>query len=451
MSAQQTVLENLAAAFLAGEWSAAQLARRGAEAWGRREPWLPRLVARLLKHFGSETPRPDRLGLERFLEADPGFQKAWGNCRAHQELPPRRVFWVSDTMSPTPGRPASWTLPELSTPGAVAEWLGITPKELDRFADCRGFERSAPAGPVRHYSYRWLAKPNGRARLLEVPKARLRAIQRRLLHDLLDLIPPHEAAHGYRRGRSIATCVAPHSGRAVVLRLDLRDFFTSVSASRVHALFRTAGFPIPVARLLTGLCTNSVPDEVLLDWPNGRGAPNWQARQRFRFAHLPQGAPTSPALANLCAYRLDCRLAGLAAASGASYTRYADDLVFSGDAELEQCVRRFHVGVCSIALEEGFEAHTRKSRFMRQAVRQQVAGIVLNVHPNVARREYDRLRVILTNCTRHGPHAQNRSGHLDFRGYLMGRIAYVGMLNPSRGQKLRTLFDQIRWHANPVA
>ena len=87
---------------------------------------------------------------------------------------------------------------------------------------------------------------------------------------------------------------------------------------------------------------------------------------------------------------------------------------------------------------------------MRQAVRQQVAGIVLNVRPNIARPEYDRLRAILTNCTRHGPHGQNRSGQLDFRAYLMGRIAYVEMLNPSRGQKLRTLFDQIPWQAEPV-
>src|SRR5262249_30643931 len=159
----------------------------------------------------------------------------------------------------------------------------------------------------------------------------------------------------------------------------------------------------------------------------------------------PQGAPTSPALANLCAYRLDCRLAGLAAAAGASHTRYADDLVFSGDADLESCARRFHVAGCSIALEEGFEVHSPKARFIRQAVRQQVAGIVLNVGPNVERREYDCLRAILTNCLRHGPHGQNRAGHSDFRGYLMGRMAYIDMLNPSRGRKLRKLFDQIHW------
>jgi hypothetical protein len=87
---------------------------------------------------------------------------------------------------------------------------------------------------------------------------------------------------------------------------------------------------------------------------------------------------------------------------GACYTRYADDLAFSGAGALERCDRRFHVYVCRIALEEGFEIHTRKTRFMRQGVCRQLAGIVLNVHPNVRRREYERLKALLYNCARHG-------------------------------------------------
>jgi hypothetical protein len=167
--------------------------------------------------------------------------------------------------------------------------------------------------------------------------------------------------------------------------------------------------------------------------------------------HLPQGAPTSPALANLCAYRLDCRLAGLARAAGAAYTRYADDLVFSGDEALERCLRRFHVHACRVALEEGFEVNTRKSHFMRQGVRQLVAGIVLNARPNLRRTEYDRLEAILTNCVRHGPHGQNRTGHADFRAYLAGRVAYVAMINPARARRLRELFERIRWSGGSAA
>jgi hypothetical protein len=218
-----------------------------------------------------------------------------------------------------------------------------------------------------------------------------------------------------------------------VLRFDLRDFFASVHAGRVQAIFHTAGYPGEVTRLLAGLCTTRTPDEVA------------QADPRWRRPHLPQGAPTSPALANLAAYRLDLRLAALARRLGATYTRYADDLAFSGDGRLERAARRLQVLVAVIAAEEGFELHLRKSRFMRQAVRQQLAGVVINVRPNVRRAVYDELKAILHNCWRHGPASQNRARHADFRGHLLGRIAHVSMLHPQRGAKLRALFDRIDW------
>jgi RNA-directed DNA polymerase len=196
---------------------------------------------------------------------------------------------------------------------------------------------------------------------------------------------------------------------------------------------------------LTGLCTNRVPDEVWHNLGPEERSRSEEDRLRYRTAHLPQGAPTSPALANLCAYRLDCRLDALARSLDAAYTRYADDLAFSGGAEFERGARRFQVVVGCIALEEGFELQMRKSRFMRQGVRQQLAGVVVNAHPNLRRAEYDRLKAILTNCVRHGPTSQNRDGHADFSGHLTGCIAYVSMLNPARGGRLRTLFDRIRW------
>ncbi len=365
---------------------------------------------------------PDDAALTLFLQQDQGFQRATV-----------RVFRGKLRM-----RPAPWSVPQLASPRALAEWLGLTLGELDWFADCQGRGAKVPAGSLHHYTYRWVPKRGGRHRLIEMPKQRLKAIQRRLLHELLDHIPPHEAAHGYRRGRSILTYAAPHAGRDIVLRFDLRDFFPSVRASRVHALFRTAGYPPPVARLLTGLCTNRAPSEV-------RAAVSYQDGAIYAGAHLPQGAATSPALANLCAYRLDCRLATLAASLGASYTRYADDLAFSGGKELERGGRRFQVLVCRVALEEGFEVHTRKSRFMRRSVRQQLAGVVVNERPNIKRADYDELKAILCNCIRHGPHSQNRQGHTDFRAHLLGRIGYVAIFNPGRAAKLRQMHARIAW------
>jgi RNA-directed DNA polymerase len=441
MTNKQLIARNLAAAFLSGGWSVRGLLKRGGEAFGQREDWLRPLVRRVIRACAEQPSSRDWDSLAAFIAADSEFQ----DCVDDGE-PQSRIYWVTPTMAPAPGPPTSWQLPALTTSTALANWLELTPTELDWFADCHGHEADVKQGPLRHYTYRFVPKASGKWRLLEKPKPRLKALQRRLLHDLLDGIPPHPAAHGYRRGRSIRTFVAPHCGRRIVLGFDLRHFFPSVRSSRIHSVFCTAGYPSDVARLLTGLCTNAVPEDVWRDVP-GTQTPTaiWQEQKRFRFPHLPQGAPTSPALANLCAYRLDCRLQGLAQSVGGAYTRYADDLAFSGGEELERSARRFQVQVCRVALEEGFEVHTRKSRFMRQGVRQQLVGVVVNAHPNLRRADYDQLKAILYNCVRDGPASQNKSSHTDFRAHLLGRIAHAAMLNAPRGQRLRTLFERIDW------
>jgi hypothetical protein len=106
---------------------------------------------------------------------------------------------------------------------------------------------------------------------------------------------------------------------------------------------------------------------------------------------------------------------------------------------------RFLAQAAAIAAEEGFRVHHRKTRVMRQGVRQQVAGVVVNRKPNYARDEFDRLKAILTNCRRLGPESQNREGHLSFREYLTGRVEHVRTLNAPRGGKLRVILDAIQW------
>jgi hypothetical protein len=279
-----------------------------------------------------------------------------------------------------------------------------------------------------------------------MPKERLKAIQRRIVDYILHAVPPHPAAHAFFPGRSHAGYLAPHVGREVVLHLDLRNFFPSIAASRVHATFRTIGYPKPVARLLTGLCTNSVPAAVLHDVAD-RVSPDRRRELElvYRQPHLPQGAPTSPGLANLAAFRLDCRLAGLARKAGAAYSRYADDLVFSGGREFRRSLPRFRVFVYAVALDEGFSIRDRKTRLMPRGVRQRVAGVNLNQRLNTGRREYEALKATLFNCVRSGPGSQSRGGHPHFREHLLGRIAWVASINPQRGAKLRGLFECIIW------
>lgn len=265
-------------------------------------------------------------------------------------------------------------------------------------------------------------------------------------------IPAHPAAHGFVPGRSVAGHAAAHAGAATVVRFDLEDFFVSLPAGRVYGIFRLAGYPEAVAHLLTGLTTNAVPPGAWADIPVPDGGADPRLLRahrtlgrRLAAPHLPQGAPTSPLLANLCAFTLDRRMAGLATRLGATYTRYADDLVLSGDRRLARGATRLTETVAAIAAAEGLRLNERKTMVMPAAGRQRVTGVVVNVHPNVARDEYDRLKAILHNAARHGPESQNRDHHPDFRAHLLGRIAWVASLNPSRGVKLRKRFDAIGW------
>jgi hypothetical protein len=166
---------------------------------------------------------------------------------------------------------------------------------------------------------------------------------------------------------------------------------------------------------------------------------------------LPQGACTSPALANLIATPLDARLAGLCKAleSDWTYTRYADDLVFSGGDEFVRRAERFYHQVLTIAIAEGFEPHLRKTRFMPRSTAQRAAGILLNEKPNTSRKEYEVLKAILHHCTTQGPESQNRADHPEFQAHLAGRIAHIRQVNPARGEKLASLFQLIDWSGNP--
>lgn len=140
-------------------------------------------------------------------------------------------------------------------------------------------------------------------------------------------------------------------------------------------------------------------------------------------------------------------MTGLAQSAGAEYSRYADDLAFSGGGDFERVVERFATHAAAILLEEGFTVHHRKTRIMRRGVRQRLVGVIANEHANVPRTDFDRLKATLHNCVRLGPQTQNRTGHSRFRAHLDGRIGWVESLNPAKGRRLRTIFERIAWES----
>lgn len=433
----------LTGALLAGPWIEEEARARAREALGvgPRARWLTATVAEVFRAY--HRPPCDRpRELAAYIETTLQRRRAAG------QRPPQVAHWFFfDTAM---GR-MPWPVPAIASVGALAEFLQLDTPTLDWLADVRSLERGAQDERLRNYRYAALPRAGGPVRVIERPKARLKAAQRRILHEILDWIPAHDAAHGFVRGRSAASHARAHVGQYALMRLDLEDFFASVPAGRAYATFRTAGYPEAVAHTLTGMTTNVVSRAFWFALTRPQDprhiAPHHRLGRRLAYPHLPQGAPTSPALANLAAFGLDRRLTALAASLGLVYTRYADDLAFSGPRSLVRAAPTLRRQVAEIAAAESFRVNPRKSSLTTRAGRQATCGIVVNERLNIARHEYDRLKATLHNVARDGPAAHNREAVTDFRAHLLGRIAWVTSLNPQRGHKLRDRYEAITWDA----
>jgi RNA-directed DNA polymerase len=336
-----------------------------------------------------------------------------------------------------------WGVPILHTVSELAEFLEVPLHDFQWFADRRGLQLRETKEQLHNYTYRWIPKRDGSFRLLEQPKPRLKHLQRAILQRIVGMIPLHEAAHGFVAGRSVVSAALPHASQRVVLRFDIQNFFGSVGAGRVFGIFRTCGYPEAVAHALTGIVTNRVPHHVIAQ----RRKRSEASGPWLRTPHLPQGAPTSPALANLAAIGIDRRMVGLANKYHAAYTRYADDLFISGGQQLLARSKAFCALSESLVSDEGFRIHPGKTLLMTNAGQQHILGLVVNDQPAVARSEFDNLRATLHNCIQTSPELQSRNRTVDFRSQLLGRIGWVTSTNPQRGARLMELFNQIRWNS----
>ncbi len=262
--------------------------------------------------------------------------------------------------------------------------------DLDELARRLGVDRDSLLAIRPTYREFTVAKPSGGRRLIAAPDPELKQMQRRINRRLLQRLPAHACAMGFEQGRSIVTNAAAHTQKAVLIRLDMRNFFPATSAKRVHKYLRTIGWSKGASALLVRLCT----------WRGG----------------LPQGAPTSPRLSNLVNYQLDARLAGWAenfrllivnpftgntgkwrdeGKVEVTYTRYVDDLVFSLAKDNERAVKAVIAAARRIVGEYGYRLHGRKKmRIRRRHQSQEVTGLVVNQRVNLPRRTRRWLRAV---------------------------------------------------------
>lgn len=271
--------------------------------------------------------------------------------------------------------------------------------------------------PSRFYSAFRIPKRNGGSRLVQAPTPQLKQIQHWLHRHVTSLLRAHDCAHGFVRGRSIVTNAQPHVGATVVLKLDLRDFFGSVHRPTVFRAFRFLGYSRDMANLLADLTT--------LD------------------GSLPQGAPTSPDLSNYAAYRLDVRLSKLAARRKLVYTRYADDLTFSGAFSPLELRTIEH-----IVRAEGFSPNEKKLRYLRPEQRQSVTGVVVNEKLNWPRPRRRWLRQEVYYLRRYGfdDHTQRRGiAKSRYKEFLYGHAYALHAVRPDEALALLAELDEVDW------
>jgi len=320
-------------------------------------------------------------------------------------------------------------LPVLASPAEVAKALNLPVPRL------RWLAFHSEAATVTHYVRFQVPKKSGGLRELSAPHRDMAAAQQWILMHILEKIPAHDAAHGFVPGRGTMSNAVPHVGRATVVNLDLKEFFPSITFPRVKGIFQDLGFSPAAATILALLCT---------ECPRRKVEYNGKAYFVATGPRgLPQGACTSPALSNLLARRLDSRLGGLAKKLGFAYTRYADDLTFSGNGEAAAKTAYLLARVRHIVEGESLVVNEKKTRVQRPGRRQTVTGIVVNQRPNVPRRVTKRLRAILHHAKKEGLAAQNRERRDNFEPWLGGMIAYVQMVNPDKGKRLRDAFKSV--------
>jgi retron-type reverse transcriptase len=259
--------------------------------------------------------------------------------------------------------------------------------------------------------------------------------QRWILANILQKIPVHQAAHGFVAGKSTLTGAKVHINQAAVINCDLENFFPSITFPRVMGFFRRVGYSPAMATILALLCTECPRRTVLLSGVKYHAATGPRS--------LPQGACTSPALSNLVSWKLDKRLTGLAEKLGGNYTRYADDITFSGTGDIPEKVGWLLAKIRHIAEEEGFKFNQQKTRVHRKHTAQMVTGIVVNQRPGVPLKLIRRLRAILHRAQFEGLESQNREGHPNFPAWVDGMIAYVQMVNPQQGEPLRQALKKL--------
>lgn len=255
------------------------------------------------------------------------------------------------------------------------------------------------------YFYRKFSIPkrNGKPRQIAEPLPSLKEIQLWILKNILENIPVSKFAKAYLPNRDIRDNAKYHLGKPVILKLDIKDFFGSITQKSVEQIFLDFKYSSNISNLISKLCTLG--------------------------GSLPQGASTSPYLSNLYLLRFDDIIGEYAVKTGIRYTRYADDLTFSGNFNPDDILRYVEKEL----LEIGLHLNRKKTSIMRQHTRQVVTGIIVNNKMQVPKKDRQNLRLEMHFIKKFG--LKNHLNKIEnkranYLQHLLGRLNFLITINP---------------------
>lgn len=268
------------------------------------------------------------------------------------------------------------------------------------------------------YSEFNILKSNGTKRTIDVPSERLMDIQRWILDNILNKYKLDEHCFGFRKGKSVYDNALLHVNKPCVINMDIKNFFPSINQSDVFYIFYNKGYTKKVSYYLAKLTTKG--------------------------NVLPQGAPTSPMISNIVASQLDKRLSCLGEKYHAVYSRYADDITFSGERNIKNMIPI----VKNIIEDAGFYVNEDKTRYAYSYQRQEVTGLIVNKKVNIPNQYLKELKKEIYFCKTYGVNSHLKYMNITksfYKEHLYGKVQWVGMINKELGEKLLNELNQIEW------
>lgn len=300
-------------------------------------------------------------------------------------------------------------LPVIFDTKHLALLVGISPNQLTKMV-------------FAYYSFYLessIPKKSGGVRVLHIPALELKYIQRWILDNILKNMHVSQSAMGFCDNRSIVDNAKLHLNQECIINMDIKDFFPSVSFEKIFRIFAYYGYTKEISYILAKLCI----------YEN----------------QLPQGSPASPCLSNIACLKLDARLSALASKYNAHYSRYADDITFSGNRGIKKLE---HIAT-TILNDEGFKVNEKKTRIAYQYQRQEVTGLIVNGQMvKVDKRYKKKLHQEIYYCIKFGVQNHMRRTNCEkafYKEHLYGKAYFVSMIEPEEGKKIFDLLEKIQW------